>query len=509
MYQKGVKNQADYLSRHAKPFSELTKEEHIHASETNNLLYMLHTTPVMDCIGLATIATETENDQTLKQLWNIINKSQTWIPKDESEKLKRFTKILPELTVTGNGIILKSERIILPEALQALAIELAHRGSHTRQSGMERRLRAHFFFHDMESKVEKFLSNCHLCATFSNKKTSEPLGRHAVPNKCWDTVAVDLFGPMPSRNHVVVVQDLASKYPAAKLVSSTSAEKVLPVLSDIYDTFGNPSKQISDNGSPFNSKSMDNFAHTRDIHLQKIPPLHPSSNPAETFMRPLGKTMKIAHATQMGEKEALNLLLNNYRNTPHPATGMSPSAMLFRDGQKSNFPRLSIPESDVTKARQKDLDQKQKHQSVVNQEKFRIPSSFQMDDKVMLRNFQKQRKFDPTFLPDEFEVVAVEDEGRSLTVKRSEDGASFRRHPDDIKPFAGSPAVKANDAQSPSEHDILKEYMRKMSQLMSECEEAYGASTQIAPGDVRPQRQHIPNPRYFNDNYVNTLVHYV
>ena len=35
--------------------------------------------------------------------------------------------------------------------------------------------------------------------------------------------------------------------------------------------------------------------HRWGINLQNIPPLHPSSNPAETFMRPQGKTMKTAH----------------------------------------------------------------------------------------------------------------------------------------------------------------------------------------------------------------------
>ena len=119
----------------------------------------------------------------------------------------------------------------------------------------------------MEDKINKFLSSCLQCCSFNDKKTSQPIGRHKVPDKCWDTVAVDLFGPMPSKHHVVVVQDLASRYPAAKLVSSTSADKVLPILSEIYDNLGNPQKQISDNGPPFNSKAMDIFAEKRGINL--------------------------------------------------------------------------------------------------------------------------------------------------------------------------------------------------------------------------------------------------
>ena len=49
---------------------------------------------------------------------------------------------------------------------------------------------------------------------------------------------------MPSNNHVVVVQDLGSRFPAAKLVSSTKVTKVIPALEDIYNAYGNPEIQI-------------------------------------------------------------------------------------------------------------------------------------------------------------------------------------------------------------------------------------------------------------------------
>ena len=153
VYRKGSTNQSDYLSRHAKPYTKTTEEEQQQANEVNNRLYMLHTTPIMDHIGLATISKETQKDKTLKQLSNILHKSLTSIPKTADEKLRKFNKILSELTVTGNGIVLKGDRIVLPEALQDAAVELAHRGSHPGQCGLARRLRSHFFFHDMDHKV--------------------------------------------------------------------------------------------------------------------------------------------------------------------------------------------------------------------------------------------------------------------------------------------------------------------------------------------------------------------
>ena len=437
-FQKGTLNQSDYISRRGKPLPKVPKNEQEEADDLNNLLYILHTTPIIDKIELGRIAQQTKEDPVLSKLTALIKQGQTWIPKSEVAELRRFKEILPEITVTGNGILLKDDRIILPESLQEEAIQLAHRGSHTRLSGMERRLRFHFFFHDMRNKVEGFLKKCSLCQAFSDKRSSEPIKAHSVPSKCWDTVSVDLFGPMPSSKHVVVVQDLASRFPLAKVVSSTSAAKVIPVLADVYDSYGNPRKQISDNGPPFNSDAMKEFTAKRHIEVQKIPPLHPSANPVETFMKPLGKTMKIANYTKKSEEESLRELLSNYRDTPHPATGIAPAARLFRDGQESVFPRMTVSDEHVKESIQKDIDKKQMREDVINSSKFRQPSNISVGDTVMMRNHRKQSKFETTFLPESFKVVDVTQDGRSLVIERISNGSVFRRHPDDVKIFDGN-----------------------------------------------------------------------
>ena len=205
----------------------------------------------------------------------------------------------------------------------------------------------------------------------STKKTREPIQQHKVLSKNWEIVALDLYGPMPSSNHVVVVQDLDSRYPAAKLVSTTRAEIVIPALKNIYNNYGRPETQISDYGPPFNSKKMTQLAAQNNIKLQKIAPLHPSSNPVETFMRPLGKAMKIAHMNKENEKDTLELLLNNYRDTPHPATRLTPASMLFRDDKRSIFPRKSVRTKDIIEAKEKDQKMKVQRTDKMNESKYK------------------------------------------------------------------------------------------------------------------------------------------
>ena len=114
----------------------------------------------------------------------------------------------------------------------------------------------------MFEKVKSFVQSCDGCAVFTDKKTKEPIKHHKIPKKCWETVAVDLFGPMPSSKHIIVVQDLASRYPSAKLVSSTKADKVIPAIKEIYDEYGSPDVQISDNGPPSIAKKCDSLLVT-------------------------------------------------------------------------------------------------------------------------------------------------------------------------------------------------------------------------------------------------------
>ena len=78
----------------------------------------------------------------------------------------------------------------------------------------------------------------------------------------------------------------------------------------------------------------------------------------ETLMRPLGKAMKIAHMNKHSEKDTPEQLLDNYRDTPHSATGLTPSAMLFRDDKQTSFPRQPVTERDIEIAREHDEQRK-------------------------------------------------------------------------------------------------------------------------------------------------------
>ena len=96
---------------------------------------MLHTTPIVGKLGLTHIASETNKDEIVKQLKEIIERGQRWIPRKRNRHLQKFEQIIPEIALNSNEILL-----ILPENLQQTATKLAHSGSHPSQSSSEHQL---------------------------------------------------------------------------------------------------------------------------------------------------------------------------------------------------------------------------------------------------------------------------------------------------------------------------------------------------------------------------------
>ena len=194
---------------------------------------------------------------------------------------------------------------------------------------------------------------------------------------------------------MVVVKDFSSRFSVAKIVSSTSKSKVLPDLGNIYDAYGNPKKQVSANFSPFNSKDLKHSKNKQGTQMQPKPLLHLSSNPEETFMKPLRKTMRIVHFNRTPEDTVLRQLLQNCRDTSHPATVVFLQAKLLHDSMKSVFPRAAASEEEIEMVRKRDMLLKCQREQDVNSNKFHRRNTIKERDIAIKQNHQRKKKFDP------------------------------------------------------------------------------------------------------------------
>ena len=114
----------------------------------------------------------------------------------------------------------------------------AHASLHAGQSAIKRRIRAHFWFPGLDNAVRMHVESCHHCQVHSTNPTKVPLSSAPAPKQPWESVSLDLFGPLPDHSHILVFPCNLSHF--AKIVKSTHAEHVLPALASIHNNFGSP-----------------------------------------------------------------------------------------------------------------------------------------------------------------------------------------------------------------------------------------------------------------------------
>ena len=195
--------------------------------------------------------------------------------------------------------------------------------------------------------------------TTQQKTTKEPAAAQHTSNTCLEEVSIDLFGPLPDKKHVLVMQDTTSRFPTAAIVPSTAATPVISALDKMYTSYGHPDRHRTDNGPPFNSEEFRRYSDEKGIEHVLTYPHHPQGNPVETFMKPLGKALKAAYYNRDSAQRALDDLLMAYRSTPHPATNMAPGEMLFRHGYHTEFSKRESSDIQVENSLQRDREQHQ------------------------------------------------------------------------------------------------------------------------------------------------------
>ena len=167
----------------------------------------------------------------------------------------------------------------------------------------------------------------------------EPPKMTDLPDQPWQKVSMDLCGPFPSGDYLLVVIDDYSRFPEVEIVRSTSVRAIIPHLDAIFSRQGIPEVAQSDNGPPFKAEDFKKWMKLIECHHQKTIPLWPRANgEAERFMRTIGKAIRAAVIEKGSWKQELYKFLRHYRATPHGTTGKSPGAMLYHRKIKTELP---------------------------------------------------------------------------------------------------------------------------------------------------------------------------
>ncbi|KAK7112338.1 hypothetical protein V1264_011807 [Littorina saxatilis] len=408
-YQPGSKNPADFLSRHPVQASDAQSTHASKVAEEYIRFLIDHTIP--KAMTLAEVAAATSNDKTLLAVINAIQYNQWHPPTDtavNSSAFQIFKRVRDELSVSEeHGILLRNQRIVIPQALQQRTVDIAHEGHQgiIKTKGL---LREKVWFPQMDQLVENKVKSCLACLSTTPSHPSEPLKMTTLPRHPWSEVSIDFAGPFPSGEYLLVVTDDYSRFPEVEILTSTSAKAVIPKLDAIFSRFGIPDVVKSDNGPPFNGSDFERFAGYLGFKHRTITPLWPQANGgAERCMPMLKKTIQAAQVEGKVWRQELYKFLRSYRATPHCSTGTSPAEVLLGRKFKTQLPQLednaTSPLDDTI--RQHDGVMKKKMKVYADARRHAADSPIQVGDTVLVRQ-KRDSKLTPYYNPAPLEVTA-------------------------------------------------------------------------------------------------------
>ena len=129
------------------------------------------------------------------------------------------------------------------------AIEIAHQG-HLGICKIKSLLRGKAFWPGLDADVNEFISRCIPRHTNSRIPLPEPVKMSTLPEKVFEEISADFYGPLPNGEKLLGIIDLYSRFPFIEIMKTTTAVKVIGRLENLFSICGYPGKLRHENGPP-------------------------------------------------------------------------------------------------------------------------------------------------------------------------------------------------------------------------------------------------------------------
>ena len=115
-----------------------------------------------------------------------------------------------KLTLIGQVILhVCGTRIVIPKVLRSRVLELAYEG-HQGIVKMKERLRSKVWWPGVDNDAERKCRECYGCQLVTKETSTPPVKITRMPERPWQDLALELLGPMPTGEHLLVLVDYFS-----------------------------------------------------------------------------------------------------------------------------------------------------------------------------------------------------------------------------------------------------------------------------------------------------------
>ena len=151
------------------------------------------------------------------------------------------------------------------------------------------------WFPGMDREAEQFCKGCFECQMVSRPGPPEPVVSTKLPDKAWQHLAIDILGPLPNGESLIVVVDYYSRYYEVEFMRSTTSGRVIEFCEGVFSRWGLPVSMRTDNGTQFASTSFLAYLRDNNVRWLSTTPLWPSANgEVERQNRSILKSLKVA-----------------------------------------------------------------------------------------------------------------------------------------------------------------------------------------------------------------------
>ena len=228
--------------------------------------------------------------------------------------------------------------ILVPQVLQDFMIILAH--DYSGHNGSRRTyncLKRQYYWPGIRKQIFRHCKRCKECVLQNQGQPEKCFGHFDLPDLPMKFICMDLVGPIhpPSsrgNKYMLTVIDMLTGFTMAVPIKNKNAETICEAYRDnVYCVFGGSSRMLTDNGSEFKNKEMQEVCDTLGLKHIFSPVYTPQSNGRMEGWHRFFKACIAKHIRGGGVEwdELIPLAVSAYNFFPCQSSKESPFVLMF------------------------------------------------------------------------------------------------------------------------------------------------------------------------------------
>lgn len=274
-----------------------------------------------------------------------------------------------------------------------------------------------------------------------------------LPDHPWLKLALDICGTFPTEEHVAVLTDYYSRWPAVKIFKSVTSTSLLHWLEAVFAEHGYPEEIKTDNASYFTSAQFKETVASWGVKAKTVTESWPQANgQVERFNEVLEKHIQTANIEGKDWRTTLPTMPLNYRSTPHRMTGETPAKLLMQRDLRTKLPSIPTQETLTDSiVRAKDVKEKAKAKAYADGKRHASSRNLKTGDFVFVTQ-RHTNKYSTKFHRHPTKIIKIH--GSQIIIEDRQ-GKKYRQNASHVKLFVQR-KVRQREVDTPElEDDVI------------------------------------------------------